>query len=245
MEKYNYIFNKYIGQSSYDEFQHLKYSEKLMEILQKTLTKNELIKIQEGIKIANQSFFEDHKPLAEILNSVLASIPQICNELSKTEATYELRGGSHTVPDEKKSLVSDIMSHIIKNSLDHGIEDSTNRAEKGKPAAGKILIDAKKSPTGLTIVVEDDGQGLNLIHLKAKGIEQKIISENASDEEVANLIFCSGLSTAEKVSEVSGRGVGMGAVKAFLEDNRGEISIVFTDESSINGYRKFQFVTNI
>ena len=165
----------------------------------------------------------------------------LCNELRKNEVSVVFNGDELKIPSEKKNLITDVMTHILRNSLDHGIEEDKTRIAKHKPEAGKITINASITNEELTLVVEDDGQGLNLSHLEAKGLAEKIIKEDASDEIIANIIFHSGISTAENVTDISGRGVGMDAVKSFLEKKGGGIKIEFTDKKSSDGFRPFRF----
>jgi chemotaxis protein histidine kinase CheA len=154
-------------------------------------------------------------------------------------------GDELKVPSEKKNLITDVMTHILRNSLDHGIEEDKTRLTKNKPETGKITINASITNEELTLVVEDDGQGLNIRHLEEKGLEEKIISNDASDESIANIIFHSGISTAVKVSDISGRGVGMDAVKSFLEKKGGGVKIEFTDEKNSDGFRPFKFIIKL
>lgn len=129
-----------------------------------------------------------------------------------------------------KEMISTIFLHLTRNSLDHGIEGSELRKARNKPPQGQITIRLKKIEKLLTIEFYDDGAGLNLSQLRAKGQNSGLLGPNASDEEVANVIFASGISTAEKLTDISGHGVGMDAVKHMIEKNGGNIKIVFTGD---------------
>ena len=137
------------------------------------------------------------------------------------------------------------MTHILKNSLDHGIEADEIRLRKGKPESGKITIEATKTDNELILVIEDDGQGLNLGHLEQIGLEEKVIDEGASDEQIASVIFHSGVTTKEHVTDISGRGVGMDAVKSFLENKGGSIEIEFSGDKTADGFRPCRFAINL
>ena len=119
------------------------------------------------------------------------------------------------------------LMHLIRNSLDHGIEDTEERHKKGKVAQATITIKAFYSGNQVYIQVIDDGRGIDPEKIKRKAIEKGLISEDAilSDKECFELIFLPGFSTAEKITDVSGRGVGMDVVKKKIFDIRGEVEI--------------------
>lgn len=121
----------------------------------------------------------------------------------------------------------DPLVHMIRNSIDHGIESPPDRRQKGKAESGEIALRAYQKGGNIVIEIQDDGQGLNREKILAKARERKIIAEdnNLTDFQIDNLIFEPGFSTAEKVTDVSGRGVGMDVVKRVIEKIRGKIEI--------------------
>ncbi|GFO65106.1 chemotaxis protein CheA [Geomonas paludis] len=123
--------------------------------------------------------------------------------------------------------LNDPLVHIIRNSIDHGVETPEARMAKGKPRSGKIHLAAVHSGDSVLITIRDDGAGLNVDAIRAKAIERKIIPQGAdlSDREIWQLIFAPGFSTAAKVTSVSGRGVGMDVVKQAIEGLRGSIDV--------------------
>ena len=123
--------------------------------------------------------------------------------------------------------LNDPLVHIIRNSIDHGVESPEARRAKGKPAAGTIHLSAVHSGDSVLITIKDDGAGLNVEAIRAKAIERKLIPHGAelSDKEICGLIFAPGFSTAAKVSSVSGRGVGMDVVKQAIDGLRGSIDV--------------------
>ncbi|MBF0240428.1 MAG: hypothetical protein HQM12_22215 [SAR324 cluster bacterium] len=129
--------------------------------------------------------------------------------------------------------------HIIRNSIDHGIESPEKRIQKGKSSQGKIQFFVELENQYVVIKISDDGAGLNLIRLRQKAVESGIVTDPSqlTDEATTNMIFYSGISTAEKVSDISGRGVGMDAVKRFLQDKGGDVSIVLEDQGNEIGRR--------
>ncbi|KGS41691.1 cheW-like domain protein [Burkholderia pseudomallei ABCPW 107] len=128
-----------------------------------------------------------------------------------------------------KSLIEriiDPLTHLVRNSLDHGIETVEARRAAGKDAVGQLVLSAAHHGGNIVIEVSDDGAGLNRERILAKAAKQGMqISENISDDEVWNLIFAPGFSTAEVVTDVSGRGVGMDVVKRNIQSMGGHVEI--------------------
>ena len=123
--------------------------------------------------------------------------------------------------------LGDPLVHMIRNAVDHGLESPAERLEKGKPSIGTVRLAASHQRGGILIRIQDDGKGLNAEKILAKGIERGLVPPNAelTDSEIYNLIFMPGFSTAEKVTDLSGRGVGMDVVKRNIESLRGKVEI--------------------
>jgi two-component system, chemotaxis family, sensor kinase CheA len=114
----------------------------------------------------------------------------------------------------------------VRNSLDHGVETPDVRIANGKPATGNLTLSAEHQGGNICIEVVDDGAGLNRERIIAKALSQGMnVSESMSDEDVGMLIFAPGFSTAEKVTDVSGRGVGMDVVKRNIQEMGGHVEI--------------------
>ncbi|MGN5476285.1 chemotaxis protein CheA [Cupriavidus basilensis] len=128
-----------------------------------------------------------------------------------------------------KSLIEriiDPLTHLVRNSLDHGIETPDKRVAAGKNPTGQLTLSAQHHGGNIVIEVSDDGGGLNRERILAKAIQNRLpVSENISDEEVWQLIFAPGFSTAEVVTDVSGRGVGMDVVKRNIQEMGGHVEI--------------------
>lgn len=123
--------------------------------------------------------------------------------------------------------LSDPLMHILRNSLDHGIEDAETRIRAGKPAQGTILLRSFYSGTNVMIQVSDDGAGMDPKAIQAKAVERGIVSADRklSKREILELVFLPGFSTSKVVTEVSGRGVGMDVVKRKIMELRGEVEV--------------------
>ncbi|OHB53941.1 MAG: hypothetical protein A2Y12_12155 [Planctomycetes bacterium GWF2_42_9] len=126
--------------------------------------------------------------------------------------------------------IADPLVHMVRNSVDHGVETSEERVKNGKNPAGKIELRAFHQAGNIVIEIEDDGKGLNKERILKKAIDNGIVDANQqlTDDEIYKLIFHAGLSTAEKVTSISGRGVGMDVVKKNVEALRGKIDISTT-----------------
>jgi two-component system, chemotaxis family, sensor kinase CheA len=135
--------------------------------------------------------------------------------------------------------LSDPLTHIVRNAVDHAIESEEDRLKLSKPAFGTINITAERSGGQLWLTISDDGRGLNPQKLKEKAIQKNLISDTAasklSDSEAYNLIFAPGFSTKDVVSEISGRGVGMNVVSEVIKSLNGSVEI----QSEINVGTKF------
>ncbi len=167
------------------------------------------------------------------VKSVFSRIPRLVRELSaKLNKKIDLiTSGEMTEVD--KTVIEQLMdplTHMIRNSVDHGIETQAERLESAKPERARIHLTAAHRSGRIQIEVHDDGRGINRERVLAKAIEKGIIDNNHSleDDEIDNLIFAPGFSTAEQVSDVSGRGVGMDVVRRNIVNLGGRISVFST-----------------
>ncbi|SUG42309.1 chemotaxis protein CheA [Salmonella enterica subsp. arizonae] len=160
---------------------------------------------------------------------VFSRFPRLVRDLAgKLGKQVELTlVGSSTELD--KSLIEriiDPLTHLVRNSLDHGIEMPEKRLEAGKNVVGNLILSAEHQGGNICIEVTDDGAGLNRERILAKAISQGMaVNENMTDDEVGMLIFAPGFSTAEQVTDVSGRGVGMDVVKRNIQEMGGHVEI--------------------
>ena len=125
-------------------------------------------------------------------------------------------------------LIADPLVHLIRNAIDHGIEYPEERKNLGKNEVGEIIVEARYDGGEVLIMIKDDGLGLDRGKLIAKGIERGIVKgdgEKMTDQEVFEMVFDAGFSTAKKVTDISGRGVGMDVVKKNIEKIKGHVEI--------------------
>ena len=143
------------------------------------------------------------------------------------DVNFVINGGETELDKMVVEKISDPLMHMLRNSVDHGIESPQERVLANKPSIGNVTLSAYPDAGTIVIEITDDGKGLDKERILSKAIANGIIDENhnLSDKEISNLIFAAGLSTAEKVSDISGRGVGMDVVKRNIEDLRGTVDI--------------------
>lgn len=160
---------------------------------------------------------------------VFSRFPRLVHDLGgklNKEVELTLKGGSAELDKSLIERIIDPLTHLVRNSLDHGIESTEIRREKGKPTKGNLTLSAEHHGGSIVIEVIDDGAGLNRDKILARARSQgMVINENWSDEEIWMLIFAAGFSTAEKVTDVSGRGVGMDVVRRNIMAMGGHVEI--------------------
>ncbi|WP_322062619.1 ATP-binding protein [Paraburkholderia sp. J63] len=180
----------------------------------------------------------------QALEGVLDSLPSLAQELGKVAPHVRIDDGGYRLRSDAAGTVSDVFTHLLRNSLDHGIEMPAQRRARGLDEAGCISIELAVADGALRIALADDGRGLALARIRTIAIERGWLGadETVSDETVAAFIFHAGFSTAHSVTEVSGRGVGMDAVRAFLERKGGHIELRFTDDRQRADYRHFETI---
>lgn len=185
--------------------------------------------------------------LEGILAGQFDSLPSLARELGKEPPVIRLLDHHVVVQNQVAPLLKNLFTHLLRNAMDHGLESASERLAAGKPAAGRIDIEMKLDVGGLRIRLHDDGRGLALARIRARAIEQDLlgIDDARTDEAVAQTIFLSGFSTAEQVTEVSGRGVGMDAVRGFLQREGGDVHIHFLDTHVGADYRAFELVVTL
>jgi len=166
------------------------------------------------------------------ISSLFDQFPRMVRDLSKNQnkkISLDIFGEKTEVDRHVLDALKDPLTHILRNAVDHGIEPPDIREKKGKPSQG--LIQLKASQKGSTIVIEviDDGRGIDIESVKQKAIKQNILPEqkaqSLSKRELTELIFCSGLSTQSKITDISGRGVGLDVVRRNLEKLQGQILV--------------------
>jgi len=168
------------------------------------------------------------QPISNVFNKFHRIVRDMMKATGKK--TQLLIEGAETEVDKTLiEAINDPLTHIIRNSMDHGLENPEERAQTSKPAEGTIVLKAYHEGGQVVISIADDGKGIDPEKIIAKSIEKGIISQSDADQlskrQALNLIFAPGFSTAEKVTNISGRGVGMDVVKTNIEKVNGRIEI--------------------
>lgn len=168
------------------------------------------------------------QPVKRVFQRFPKMVRDIGRSLGKT-VRLEMVGEDTELDKNLVDALSDPMIHMVRNSVDHGIETSEQRLRKGKPEEGVVVLKAEQLGDHVEIKISDDGKGVDAQEMRNKAVEKGLISEDAAnsmtDNEALQLIFMPGFSTAEKVTDLSGRGVGMDVVKTTVERLNGFIAI--------------------
>ena len=165
-------------------------------------------------------------PLTGTFQKMNRTLRDMCKKLNK-EVQLQLMGQETEVDKNIIEHISDPLMHLIRNSIDHGIEMPAEREAKGKPRLGTIILEAKNAGGDVLIIIRDDGEGFNKDRILAKAREKGLIQiseAEVTDKEIYNLVFLPGFSTNENVTEFSGRGVGMDVVVKNIEAVGGAIT---------------------
>jgi len=164
--------------------------------------------------------------IGDTFNRFNRVVRDVAKELGK-EIELQISGAETELDKTVVEKIGDPLMHLVRNSLDHGIEPTALRLERGKPACGRVSLNAFHDSGSIVIEVADDGGGLNKDKIAAKALERGIIQpgQQLSEAEIVNLIFEPGFSTVDKVSNLSGRGVGMDVVRRNIQALRGAVNV--------------------
>jgi hypothetical protein len=240
IEKYRVVYKDKLAFANHNYEEKTTLTEKVFGILEGLYLKHDEViseKLSEMIHLYKSYTYKD---LFHILRDDIADLKDIALVLGKENPKVHIETNGVLFHIQHFHTIRDIFGHLFKNALAHGIETKEERIYKNKPPYGTIHISVEKIDDHFhKIIIFDDGLGLNLTRIAANG---KIEGTNLSDEEIANLIFTSGLSTNENINDIAGRGIGLDAVKNFIKDNlKGHIHIDFRGPR-VGNYRPFAFV---
>lgn len=209
-------------------------TQSMLSLVGEDFSPNKLEQLKNGITQLGRNTRELQESVMNIrmlpISFVFSRFPRLVHDLStKLNKKIELKlSGENTEVDKTVvELISDPLVHLVRNSLDHGIEKPEDRVAVGKPETGTVNLNAYHRGGNIVIEVVDDGKGLNKEILRTKAIEKGLIEEEAilTDKQTYELIFHAGFSTAEQLSDISGRGVGMDVVRKNIQSLGGNIEI--------------------
>ncbi|WP_053957416.1 chemotaxis protein CheA [Inediibacterium massiliense] len=174
------------------------------------------------------------------IDRVFNRFPRMVRDLSKElgkEISLVMLGEDTEVDRTVIDEIGDPLIHLIRNSIDHGVEDPETRKKHGKSEIGTVKLNAYPDGNSVVIEVEDDGQGVNVEKVKKKAIDKGIVTKEQAeimdDKEAVNLLFKSGFSTADQISDISGRGVGLDVVKTKIESLGGVVEVKTSSSGTI------------
>jgi len=169
-------------------------------------------------------------PIAETFSRFQRVVRDSGKQLGK-DIDFTMSGGDTELDKAMVDVIADPLMHLVRNSVDHGLELPEERLQAGKPSKGQLGLNAYHDGGSIVIEVSDDGRGLSRERILAKAVERGLVQPDTplTDAEVHQLIFAPGFSTAERVTDLSGRGVGMDVVKRNVEALRGQISLASTE----------------
>lgn len=166
-------------------------------------------------------------PIRQTFQKMIRLVRDLSKKTGK-DVNLVMEGEETEIDRNMVDSIYDPLVHMIRNSVDHGVQPPAERENLGKPRAGTVNLRAYQKGGNMVIEIEDDGQGLNTEKIRRKAIERGLIQESVkiSDYDLNNLIFLPGFSTADKITDVSGRGVGMDVVKKAVEKLRGKVEAI-------------------
>ena len=213
------------------------------------IAKNSLVSISsnESGEYQNQSFHEQIEYLERIttnlhesvmkvrmvpIESVVNKFPRMIRDLSRKlgkKMELYMTGEDTELDRTVVDQIGDPLQHLLRNSADHGLEDNATRVERGKPEVGSIFLKAFQEGNNVIIEVGEDGNGIDVAAVRDKAVERGVITaeqaENMSQKEIINLLFLPSFSMAKKITDISGRGVGLDVVKSNIEALGGDVEV--------------------
>ena len=165
-------------------------------------------------------------PIGTLFSRFRRMVHDLGQELGK-EVDLVTDGAETELDKSILDQLGEPLVHLLRNSIDHGLENAEERVANGKPRRGVVRLNAVHMGSNVVVSIEDDGRGINRAAVRAKAVEKRLISNDAnlSDKEILNLLLLPGFSTANKITNVSGRGVGMDVVKRHIDVLRGSVLI--------------------
>jgi two-component system chemotaxis sensor kinase CheA len=194
------------------------------------------LKLADALAFQSRVLDELHKCVLKIrmvpVEQLFRRIPRVVRDVAKhcgKDVAIDVAGQNTDLDKSILDSLAEPLTHIVRNAVGHGIEPAEERLAAGKPARGTVYLNAYHQGTQVVIEVRDDGRGIDLVHLRKHAVEKGVVKQQEiarmSDPEVLNLIFEPGFSTAEEITELSGRGVGMDIVRTVLDRLKGTVQV--------------------
>lgn len=185
--------------------------------------------------------------IEDVLSGVIDSLPSLAQELGKEPPAVVIDSNGIVVRKQIVDLLKNVGMHLYRNALDHGLESAQDRVLAGKAVQGSIRLILDLDSNAFTLRLSDDGRGMAVETIRRKALASGLVHEDSAltAQQIAQLIFRPGFSTAQAITEVSGRGVGMDAVRGFIQSEGGTIALRFTSDDAQNAYRPFETVITL
>ncbi|MBW3670461.1 MAG: Hpt domain-containing protein [Acidobacteria bacterium] len=193
-----------------------------LERITESITSNHRQMERAALPLQDQIHQMRMQPLRLAAEPLQRAVRDVAGEAGK-EVDLTIRGGDIELDRSILEALGSPLLHLVRNAIDHGIESPEERRKKGKPDAGRVVIEASLEGSGVTIEISDDGRGIDLAVLRRKAEERNLALSD--DEDLTELIFHPGLSTAPSVTAVSGRGIGLDVVRSRVESLHGTIGV--------------------
>jgi two-component system chemotaxis sensor kinase CheA len=198
-------------------------------------------KLSDALAFQSRVLDELHKCVLKIrmvpVEQLFRRFPRLVRDVAKQcgkDVALELSGQNTDLDKGILDALAEPLMHLVRNAVDHGVEDAEERIAANKPARGTVYLNAYHQGTQVVIEVRDDGRGIDLVQIRQHAVEKGIVKaaeiQRLTDSEVMNLIFEPGFSTAAEITEVSGRGVGMDVVRTVIDNLKGTVHV-----SSVKG----------
>ena len=252
LQEYAKINQKKLGRSGFDNRKmHQSFLLVEKQFIEQTIEQIKNIRGQENeiimqylSKLENSMKLIGTETIDEILAPIKDSLASLAKELEKLEPTLTIKDNRISIASSVSKLLKNVLMHTFRNSIDHGIESPEDRVFAGKSEAGHIDFSVRLDHDFVYFELQDDGRGLALGQIRQKAIHLHLIKEEEvlAPEAIGKFIFHPGFSTSTEVSEISGRGVGMDAVKKFIEQAGGNVEIVFTDYQENQDFQPFKLL---
>jgi HAMP domain-containing protein/HPt (histidine-containing phosphotransfer) domain-containing protein len=230
LKTYQTIYTeKLAGNTTPGLFVEQELLDRFMQILG-SVNEKDISSMQKGFKaIKNITEAIGTESIHSILDAIINSLPEMANKLGKSTPKVVITDHDLRFLPDIAPVIKNVLTHSFRNSMDHGLETSKERKVHGKPDFGTITVDVNQKGEQIVLQISDDGRGLPVSKLKQKAIQNGTLKPKGelSDHDLSEMIFQSGLSTAESVSDISGRGVGMDAIRKFIEKAGGKVGIQF------------------
>lgn len=219
LNEYILVYNTHFSDFKSCNYDRDLFSE-IQELVEKTNPDHPLI---DKIRKVNKTHIQD------LAHPVISESLQIAKDLKKPAPEFVFEGLDNNVPHQYHNITQNILGHLVRNSLDHGLEHEEMRKEKGKNRIGKIYVKTEIDNNNFIMIYSDDGRGLNLSKIEEKATASGIDTLNLNRQKISELIFHEDLSTSSSLTDLSGRGVGMTAVAAEVEQAKGKLDLRIND----------------